>query len=924
MTNPLIDFSAHSLRHFFRLCKNWRIGISGHLGISFAAVGVLAAIANVIVEQGVSIIEITRVASVPVAKSVERPRVTVAPAPLDAPLSRLADAADRYEGAIAIRAQVANPENDARVTAAERHLRAEQADLASSSAGGALRELEDVLGAYRKSAATLIALADRRRTTIETYAARLDSMHDRLGQSINRSWTILGRVVARQSVLGLRRDLDELRNAFVALRSTRSLDPPALQWLTEKEAAFAATFEGNERGFLRSEGREWVRDVRSELGELVSLRAALVSEWQRLDEAEADFGKASGRAHAAVSAISAPAQRASESAISAASPFVGPPVLDATPFVGPLLLDSSSASSVSNSEIRVIRQETDASKKRLVAWVTGSVLVVVLLISIGTVRSIVVPIRRLLYATSQLGRYGKHEPVPRGGIKELDTLAQSFNQMAEELVASRQIASEQRSHLEQRVRERTRELRELADRDPLTGLANRRQLLALLESALAAAHRDGQLVAVFFLDLDNFKNINDSMGHGFGDEVLKAIAQRLTDVAHGIGFASRLGGDEFTVVLTGGEDLEHVRRTGLQVIAAFDNPLSIGNRELLISVSVGASIYPDHEVTAEGLLKAADAALFRAKALGRSQLSVYTPELLAEAATRFSTEQGLRRAVERGDFELVFQPEVCVDTLETALVEALVRWRMPDGRLAAPGEFLAVAEESGLITEIGDWVLHSAIEAAARWHHGEWPAARVAINVSPRQLLDHRFAEKVQALLLKHELPARCIEIELTETVLQTGVSTIDTLHRLHAAGIAIALDDFGTGYSSLASVEKLPLTRVKIDRSLIHDVAASSRSAAIARAIIRLCHDLKLGITAEGVETREQLDVLIRHRPIYLQGYLLSKAVPAEDLLATVNRLSDELPLLLVTARDIGYDEIVSPRAFALDSKSRSGMGGK
>jgi EAL domain-containing protein (putative c-di-GMP-specific phosphodiesterase class I) len=273
---------------------------------------------------------------------------------------------------------------------------------------------------------------------------------------------------------------------------------------------------------------------------------------------------------------------------------------------------------------------------------------------------------------------------------------------------------------------------------------------------------------------------------------------------------------------------------------------------------------------------------------------------------------------------LVFQPEVCVDTLETALVEALVRWRMPDGRLAAPGEFLAVAEESGLITEIGDWVLHSAIEAAARWHHGEWPAARVAINVSPRQLLDHRFAEKVQALLLKHELPARCIEIELTETVLQTGVSTIDTLHRLHAAGIAIALDDFGTGYSSLASVEKLPLTRVKIDRSLIHDVAASSRSAAIARAIIRLCHDLKLGITAEGVETREQLDVLIRHRPIYLQGYLLSKAVPAEDLLATVNRLSDELPLLLVTARDIGYDEIVSPRAFALDSKSRSGMGGK
>ena len=327
----------------------------------------------------------------------------------------------------------------------------------------------------------------------------------------------------------------------------------------------------------------------------------------------------------------------------------------------------------------------------------------------------------MLYATSQLGRHATHEPVPRGGIKELDTLAQSFNQMAEELVASRQIASEHRLQLEERVRERTRELRELADRDPLTGLPNRRHLLALLEAALAAARGDGQLVAVFFLDLDNFKNINDSMGHGFGDEVLKAVAKRLTDVARGIGFAARLGGDEFTVVLTSEKDVERVRSAGLQVIAAFHTPLSIGNRELMISVSVGAGIYPDHERTAEGLLKAADAALFRAKALGRSQLSVYTPELLAEAATRFATEQGLRRAVERGEFELVFQPEVSADTLETALVEALLRWRMPDGRLAPPAEFLAVAEESGLITEIGDWVLRSAIETAARWHHGEWP-----------------------------------------------------------------------------------------------------------------------------------------------------------------------------------------------------------
>ncbi len=392
------------------------------------------------------------------------------------------------------------------------------------------------------------------------------------------------------------------------------------------------------------------------------------------------------------------------------------------------------------------------------------------------------------------------------------------------------------------------------------------------------------------------------MGHGFGDQVLKAVANRLTDVARGIGFAARLGGDEFTVVLVSGSDIETVRNAGLQVIAAFQNPLSIADRDLMMSVSVGASVYPDHEDTAEGLLKAADAALFRAKALGRSQLSVYTPELLREAAKRFTTEQGLRRAVERGEFELVFQPEVSSDTLATVLVEALVRWRMPDGSLASPLEFLAVAEESGLIAEISDWVLRSAIQTAALWHHGEWPAARVAINVSARQLLEHRFVEKIQTLLEEFDLPTHCIEIELTETVMQTGLTTIDTLHRLHAAGVAIALDDFGTGYSSLASIEKLPFSRIKIDRSLIDDIATNPRSAGIARAIIRMCHDLNLEVTAEGVETREQMLILARHRPVILQGYLLSKPISAQDLMATLDRLADEVPLLMAD-RDLGAD---------------------
>jgi diguanylate cyclase (GGDEF)-like protein len=832
----------------------------------------------------------------------------------------LLEAIDQYRQAVVVRAQIANPENDARVPAAQLSLQSQKMNLAEKIDADIRRNVESALDTYSERGTRLIGVADQRRQTLATYADHLRSLHSLLDQSVDKSWKIFGRVVARQTVLKLRADHDQLQIAFAALSANTSLDPLSVSSLIEREATFDTTLARNERALNRSEGREWVANVRSEFHQLIALRAALVIDWQRLETVQLQFIEAATLAReraeaipdlpqAAIASVNEKVRFVSPPLLEDASfvgpllledsSFVGPLLLEDSNFVGPLLLESLPPSTAASPETRVARQEPDSAKQLLVAWVSGGVLLIVLLISLRTVRSIVVPIRRLLHATNQLGKHGTHEPVPRGGLKELDTLALSFNEMAAELVASRRIASEHQRELEQRVMERTRELQELAECDPLTGLPNRRHLLALLEAALVAATPSRQIVAVFFLDLDNFKNINDSMGHGFGDEVLKAIAKRLKDVVRDMGFAARLGGDEFTVILTHANDIDSVWATGLHVIAAFQRPLSIGNRELTISVSVGASIYPDHEHTAEGLLKAADAALFRAKALGRSQLSVYTPELLAEAATRFTTEQGLRQAVERGDFELVFQPEVSADTLETALVEALLRWRLPDGRLASPAEFFAVAEESGLITEIGDWVLRSAIATAAQWHHGEWPQARVAINVSPRQLLDHRFVEKVQALLTEFKVPARCIEIELTESVLQTGRATIDTLHRLHAAGLAIALDDFGTGYSSLASLEKLPFTRIKLDRSLIADIATNTRSAAITRAIIRLCHDLKLEVTAEGVETQEQLDILIQHRPIYLQGYLLSKAVQAHDLVATLERLEDEVPVLLMTARN-------------------------
>jgi len=294
------------------------------------------------------------------------------------------------------------------------------------------------------------------------------------------------------------------------------------------------------------------------------------------------------------------------------------------------------------------------------------------------------------------------------------------------------------------------------------------------------------------------------------------------------------------------------------------------------------------------LLRAADAALFRAKALGRSQVGVYSPDLTEAAHSKFTTEQGLRRALERGEFDLVFQPQVSLASCEPTLVEALLRWRTPSGKCLAPGEFLGVAEESGLILDISDWVLRTAVAKAAEWYHGAWPNVCIAINVSSRQLLERDFVDRVQDLLRKYRLPPTCIELELTENVLQTGSATIAVLQRLRDYGVAIALDDFGTGYSSLASLELLPLQRVKLDRSLIAGIATSTTSRAIASAIIGLCQNLGLEVTAEGVERPEQLAVLRGRAAVHVQGYLLARPVSGEALLPELAGLPTRIKSLL------------------------------
>jgi EAL domain-containing protein (putative c-di-GMP-specific phosphodiesterase class I) len=276
---------------------------------------------------------------------------------------------------------------------------------------------------------------------------------------------------------------------------------------------------------------------------------------------------------------------------------------------------------------------------------------------------------------------------------------------------------------------------------------------------------------------------------------------------------------------------------------------------------------------------------------------LYAPQLLEAASSRFKVEQSLRRAVEQGEFELLYQPEVCFETMETHTVEALLRWRRPDGNVVPPADFFAIAEQTGLITDISDWALRTAIQTAAAWQCGPWPNARVAVNISSQQLMGGSFVERLESLLKQHELPAHCLEIELTENVLQTGAATIAALKRLREIGVSIALDDFGTGYSSLTSLEKLPLTRVKIDRSLVDTIDSSDRAPAIVRAIVGLCHSLGLQVTAEGVERPSQLGLLLNDRGVHVQGFLVSRPISAAALLPFLSQSRTHLQQLMLGA---------------------------
>jgi len=880
-----------------------RLGIGTTLSFAFVAVAILAAAANLISERGLQIVRTTRAPAhvEPVAVVRQVPSAVAAPVPEAEALPVVSSdvllaAIARHYQAVQDRSGI---DDDASILELQK-----SADAMQGAANELLRNVRDRSSPqerrrltsgfqdYRTTAASLIQAADDQRALITEYSARYDAMHDRSRASIDSAWKVFGRVVARQVLVTLNREVEDLGRHSAALIARSGDADMVAASIAGSEASIAATLTENERGLSSSQGKDWIAAMRSDLVWLIASRERLMQMEEaqrglreRLTKARNAIDTGSKSIVAVRTAPETTRELKQPKSTAAASSSVHP-ISSAR---GHHALSPPRTSTVTTTV------PDDAARKTLVAWISVGVLLVLILICIATVRSVVGPVKRLVRASSRLAEGELDTRVPAGGFKELDTLATAFNSMAARLAQAERVTRDYQAELEAEVQQRTDELRQLASHDPLTALPNRRKLFALLNASLERAARTDGRVGVFFLDMDNFKTINDGMGHAFGDQVLQAMAQRLQAVAQEFGFAARLGGDEFTVVMTDAGSLADVQQAGSLLVDAFAEPLTVGTRDLVVSVSVGASVFPDHERDADALLRAADAAVFKAKALGRSQLTMYSPELLASAAAKFSIEQGLRNALDKGEFELVFQPELSLASMQVELVEALIRWRQPDGRLATPGEFLAVAEESGLIMEISDWVLRSAVATAAQWHHGSWPGARVAINVSSRQLIDATFVDRVDQLLREYQLPARCIEIELTESVLQTGPVTLESLRQLRAHGIAIALDDFGTGYSSLSSLQQLPLTRIKLDRSLIDDIDTSPRSRAIVRSIISLSRSLDLNITVEGIERAEQLALLLEEGDLCVQGYLLARPLREKDLipaLVTVPERAHEILL--------------------------------
>ncbi len=421
---------------------------------------------------------------------------------------------------------------------------------------------------------------------------------------------------------------------------------------------------------------------------------------------------------------------------------------------------------------------------------------------------------------------------------------------------------------------------QLARYDSLTGLPNRSMLIEQLESGLRQARNSRLGLAVLFIDLDRFKYVNDTLGHDAGDELLKVMAKRLSGLLRNVDTVARLGGDEFVILIHNTIDPSTLSKVAARVLNALCEPLRLAERPVQVSASVGIALFPSDGEDTTTLLKNADAAMYLAKARGKNNFQFFTSELAERAARHFALEGDLRQAVLRSELVLHYQPRFRLSDGAMCGMEALLRWQHPTRGLIPPGEFIDLAEESGLIVQIGHWVMGEACRQIRQWREEGMEPPCCAINLSARQFGNERLLEEVQAALSEAVLEAQALEVEITESLLMSDPERAQqVLLRLHTLGVGIAIDDFGTGYSSLSYLKRFPAQTLKIDRSFIQGLPDDRDDAAITQAVIAMAHSLAMRVVAEGVETPEQLAFLKGHGWDEVQGYLLGRPMTAKQL---------------------------------------------
>lgn len=437
------------------------------------------------------------------------------------------------------------------------------------------------------------------------------------------------------------------------------------------------------------------------------------------------------------------------------------------------------------------------------------------------------------------------------------------------------------NHLEEMVKQRTAELNHNANYDSLTDLPNRILFEDRLTQALVYAKHHNQIVAVLFLSVDRFKKIHDTLGYALGCRVLQEVAERLARCKHLGSTVARFEGDEFALLLTliDGMEVKDVVATIYQVNESFKAPFALDNHDVFVTSSIGISLFPDDGKDAPTLLKNAGAALYRAKEQGGNNYQFYTSDMNAKALRRLILEGNLRRALDRDEFEIHYQPQLDMETGLIVGMEALVRWRHPESGLISPGEFIPLAEDTGLILPLGEWVLRKACAQNKMWQDEGLTPIVASVNLSARQFQQLNLSHVVARILVETKIDPHYLGLELTESaIMKNAAAAVVTLGDLKRMGVRISIDDFGTGYSSLAYLKRLPIDDLKIDSSFVRDVTTTSDDAALVEAIITLAHNLRLKVIAEGVETISQLEFLARHSCDEWQGFLYSKPLPAVD----------------------------------------------